>query len=492
MKLFRGLAGQTMIYGLGTIVPRLLNYILLTPFYTRIFSENKSQYGTLSELYAYSAFLLVFLTLGMETTYFRFSIKKEDEQNTFNHTFFSTSLFSILFLVLAIIFRNNIAQKIGYEYNSNFIVFFAFIVFFDVVTAVPFARLRNQNKAFRFVLIKLVNIGINIILNIFFFIVCRNSSNEILAGLYKDEIGVGYAFVSNMIASAVSFILMLPEYRSFKLKINWKTYKGMLNYSWPLIIIGLGGMFNEVADKILLKYFTKSPLIPLEQISEYSAGYKIAALMSIFIQMFKYAAEPYFFKKSTLKDASQNYRRVMNYFIIFCLLIFLLVTLYIDIFKYFIDKNYYSGLKVVPIILLANMFLGVYYNLAIWYKIKNLTKYGAVIAIIGVVITLILNIWLIPLIGYMGSAWATISCYFAMMLISYYWGNKTYPIHYDVKKISFYTIFAIILFFIKYYITIDSLIFSMVFSSILGIIFVGIIYYVEKEEIKNVYASKNH
>jgi O-antigen/teichoic acid export membrane protein len=492
MNLSKGLAGQTMIYGLGTIVPRLLNYILLTPFYTRIFSHDTSQYGTLSVLYAYSAFLLVLLTFGMETTYFRFSVKKENEQTTFNHTFLSTAFFAILFLLCALIFKNSIANQIGYEHNSNFIVFFAFIIFFDVVTAVPFARLRNQNKALKFVIIKLVNIVTNIILNVFFFLICRNSSIDFFSSLYNENIGVGYAFISNMIASAVSFIIMISEYRNVKFVINWKIYKEMLIYSWPLIIIGLGGMVNEVADKILLKYYTKAPFVPLEQIAEYSANYKIAMLMSIFIQMFKYAAEPYFFKKSISVDAKESYRRVMNYFTIFCLLIFLFVTLYIDIFRFFIDKVYYPGLKLVPIILLANMFLGMYYNLSIWYKIKNLTHYGAIITLAGVFVTLVLNIWLIPVIGYMGSAWATLACYFTMMFISYFWGNRVYKVKYNIKKISFYIIFAVILFLVRYFLKIDSILLSLVVSTLIGSIFLGVIYFVEKEEIRRFYASKNY
>jgi len=421
-KFFNGLAGQTMIYGLGTIVPRLLNYLLLTPFYTRIFSV--SQYGTVSELYAYSSLLLVLLIHGMETTYFRYSIDKKDEQDTFNHALFSTALFASVFLLFALFCKNGIAELIGYKSNTNYIICFGFIIFFDVITAIPFARLRNQNRALKFSLIKFFNITINVLLNIFFF-------------------NVGYAFISNMVASLFSFLMLLPEYKSFEFKISLSKYKVLLNYAWPLIIIGIAGIINEVSDKIFIKHLSAPNLDALQQVGIYAANYKLAVLMTIFIQMFNYAAEPYFFKKSKFADAKESYRVVMNYFVIFCLLIFLVVTLYIDIFKYFIGVKFHSGLPIVPIILLANMMLGIYYNLSVWYKINNMTSSGAVISLIGVVITLLLNILLIPRIGYWGSAIATFACYFVMVVVSYFWGQKVYKVSYNVGKILIYSVLAV-------------------------------------------------
>jgi O-antigen/teichoic acid export membrane protein len=421
----------------------------------------------------------------METSYFRFSVKTNNEKLVFSHTWLITIILSTVFLITTLILKNTIATTIGYKSNSIYITYFSLIVFFDVVTAVPFARLRNKNKAFKFVTIKLINIGINLTLNIFFFVICKNSKLHILNNLYNNDIGLGYAFISNLVASATSFILLFSEYKHISFKVNFNCLNEIFAYSWPLLIIGVGGMVNETADKIFLKFLTPVNLVPLKQVGIYSANYKLAVLMTIFIQMFKYAAEPYFFKKSVSKDAAETYRVVMDYFVIFCLLIFLAVTLFIDIFKYFIGPSYHSGLKIVPIILLANMFLGIYYNLSIWYKVSNKTNYGAVIAFIGVLITLIGNLFFINKYGYMASAWTTIVCYFVMMIISYFWGSKIYPVSYNVRKLSFYTIFAIILVVVKSYIKTSSVSISIGISIILGLIFLTFVGFKERNLIKN-------
>ena len=274
-SLFNGLAGQTMIYGLGTIVPRLLNYLLLTPFFTRVF--NTEAYGTFSVFYAFSSFTLVMLLHGMETTYFRFSVQN-DEQKTYNHALFSTTLFASAFLIFILLFRNQVAGWIEYPNNVNYIVCFGFIIFFDVITAIPFARLRNQNKALKFSIIKLINVSISILLNIFFYVVCRNSDNSFLASLYDPEVNVGYAFFSNLVASVFSFLLLLPEFKTFRPEISFDFYKSMLKYTWPFILIGASGMINEVFDKIFLKFIHCEGMNPLEQVGIYSANYKIAVL----------------------------------------------------------------------------------------------------------------------------------------------------------------------------------------------------------------------
>ena len=420
---FKGLAGQTMIYGLGTIVPRLMNYLLLTPFYTRIFT--KAQYGTVSELYAYSSLLLVLLIHGMETTYFRYSVDKKEEPNTFNHAVFSTSVFAIAFLLIALIFKQDIA-----------------------------------------------------------FVVCRDSENELLASFYNPDINIGYAFISNMVASTATFLLVLPEYRSFRFNISLRKYLTMLNYTWPLIVIGIAGVINEVSDKIFLKYLSDGNLVAEEQVGIYAANYKIAVLMTIFIQMFNYAAEPFFFKKSLAKDAKESYSVVMDYFVIFCLLIFLMVTMYIDIFKYFIGSEFHEGLDIVPVVLLANMFLGIYYNLSVWYKINNKTYCGAVISVIGMIITLVMNVLLIPRIGYWGAAWATIACYFAMVVVSYIWGHKVYPVRYSVGKILCYIALAILVLYGRNCFSLSNTFASLSVSTLFMLSYIGILYYFERKNIK--------
>ena len=480
-SLFNGLAGQTMIYGLGTIVPRLLNYLLLTPFFTRVF--NTEAYGTFSVFYAFSSFSLVMLLHGMETTYFRFSVHN-DEQKTYNHALFSTTLFASAFLIFILLFRNQVAGWIEYPNNVNYIVCFGFIIFFDVITAIPFARLRNQNKALKFSIIKLINVSISISLNIFFYVVCRNSDNSFLSSLYNPEVNVGYAFFSNLVASFVSFLLLLPEFKTFRPEISFDFYKSMLKYTWPFILIGASGMINEVFDKIFLKFIDCDGMNPLERVGIYSANYKIAVLMTIFIQMFNYAAEPFFFKKSVASDAKESYRIVMDYFVIFCLLIFLMVTMYIDLFKHFIGKDFHGGLDIVTVILLANMFLGIYYNLSVWYKICNKTICGAVISVIGAVLTLILNILLIPILGYWGCAIATIACYFVMVVICYLWGHKVYPVNYNVGKLTAYILLALATLYFRNCFAMDNSLLSYLVSTLFMLFYIGILYYFERKNIK--------
>lgn len=478
MKEYKALAGQTLLYGLGTIVPRLLNYLLLTPFYTRIFTE--SEYGVISELYAYVAFLMVLLTYGMETTFFRFTSQKFNQKIVYNNALFSLLVTTAIFIGGVGLFKNHIADFIQYSSKPQYIVWFSFIVAFDAITSIPFAKLRLENKAKRFAFIKVGNILINIGFNIFFYVICKNSHNEWLSSLYKPEIGVGYAFISNLFASLFNVFALAPQFSQLKLNFNIKLYRKMVNYAMPLIIVGLAGMVNEVADKIFIKYLSADHLNAMKQVGIYGANYKLAILMTIFIQMFKYAAEPFFFKQAAEVDAKQKYAIVMNYFVIFCLLIFLLVTLYIDIFKYFIGPEFRVGLHIVPIILLANMFLGIYYNLSVWYKLTNKTHLGAVISIVGVLITIVMNVWLIPIIGYLGSALATFACYFVMMIISAIWGSFIYKVKYYYKKFFVYVFISIGIYGINGVINIQSGGKQFVLSTLLMMCFLFIVGYMEK------------
>lgn len=490
MKPYKQLAGQTFIYGLGTIVPRLLNYLLLTPFYTYVVADLQG-YGVISEIYSYIAFLMVLLTYGMETTYFRFSAdERYDKKQIFDTSFFSLFITTILFLLIVFTNLSGISKLINYESNKQYIVWFSFIVAFDTLTAIPFAQLRQKNKAIKFALIKIANILVNIGFNLFFFLICKNADeNTFLSTLYHPEIGVGYAFLSNLFASAFTFLLLIPNIKQFKFNINLKVYSKMLNYALPLLIVGLAGMVNEVADKLFIKYLTPQEFRPMEQLGIYSANYKLAILMTIFIQMFKYAAEPFFFNQAKNNDAKEIYSKVMNYFIIFCLFLFLLVTMYIDVFQYFIGKPFRVGIGVVPIVLFANMFLGIYYNLSIWYKLTNLTRYGALIALVGVVITIAINIIFIPKYGYWASAWATLICYFSMMLLSYFMGKKYYKIDYDIKKISLYILLSLLLFFIYNYLKI-SILYNLFTANILLFIFIFAVIKVEKINISDLFKQK--
>ena len=442
---------------MGTIVPRLLNYLLLTPFYTRIFIEG--EYGIVTELYAYVAFLLVLLTYGMETSFFRFAETEKNKDGVFTTALGSLFVTSSLFILLGTLFAGNIAKLIRYPEHPEYIIFFVIIVGVDAFSAIPFARLRQQNKAFRFAWIKVFNVLTNIFFNFFFLLFCPwylgQNPDSILQSIYSADIGVGYAFISNLIASVLTLLLLLPDVFRIRIAFDGRLLKRMLSYGFPLLLVGLFGMINEVSDKLLFKFLISVPeniadpdSYVMGQLGIYGANYRLAVLMTLFIQMFRYAAEPFFFSHAREDNAKQLYATVMKYFIVFCLLIFLGVTLFIDIFKYFIGPDFRSGLMIVPIILMANLLLGIFYNLSVWYKLTDKTGYGAIIAFTGAIITVVLNILLVPEYGYIGAAWAHLSCYFTMVVISFFWGRKHYSISYDLRNIFLYFMIAMGLYFV--------------------------------------------
>jgi O-antigen/teichoic acid export membrane protein len=485
----RKLAGQTAIYGMGTIVPRLLNYFLLTPFYTRVFLTD--EYGIITELYAYMAFLLVVLTYGMETTFFRFAEREPDPKKVFSSSLFSLFVTSSAFILIVLLFAQPIANVLEYKANKEYIIYFSMIVALDAFTAIPFAYLRQRNKAMRFSILKVINVTVNVGLNFFFLYFCRrvvaNHPDSWLHYIYRPEIGVGYAFISNLAASALTLILLIPDMRGLKPSVDLKMLKRMLSYTFPLLIVGAAGMINEVFDKIIFKFLLHVPegVVEVEkyvkgQLGIYGAAYKLSVLMTLFIQMFRYAAEPFFFAQAKESNAKQVYADVMKYFVIFGLIIFLGVTLFIGTVKYFIGPRFWEGLYIVPIVLLANLFLGITYNLSIWYKLNDMTRYGAYIAITGAVITIVLNIVLVPQFSYLGAAWAHFSAYVVMIILSYILGQKFYRVKYQMGRIGFYFSLALILFFMSFFIKINSMGLSAAFSIILMLVFLSAVFLIEK------------
>jgi O-antigen/teichoic acid export membrane protein len=492
LKPLRKLAGQTAVYGMGTIVPRLLNYLLLTPFYTRVFVEG--QYGIVTELYAYIAFLLVLLTYGMETSFFRFAGSEREHDRVYSTAMGSLFLTSSVFILLASVFSGSIATLIRYGSNPEYIVYFSIIVGADAFTSIPFARLRQQNKAFRFATIKIINVAVNILFNFFFLLMCpwliAQNPQSFVTAFYDPAIGVGYAFISNLIASLVTLLLLLPDILRTRFSFSAVMLRKMLAYGLPLLLVGLFGMINEVSDKILFKFLITVPEgIPdkdqyiLGQLGIYGANYRLAVLMTLFIQMFRYAAEPFFFAHSAETNARELYASVMKYFVIFCLLIFLLVTLFLDIFKYFIGPDFRSGLNIVPVILLANLFLGIFYNLSVWYKLTDKTRYGAIIALCGALITISLNILLVPAYGYTGAAWAHFACYLFMMILSFMLGRKFYRINYDLKNILFYFLLAMGLYFLSVHVEFAATIFRYFMHAAYILIFLLFAYLLEKRKL---------
>ncbi len=440
------LFGQTAVYGLGIVLPRLLNYLLLTPFYTRIFE--KASYGIITELYAYVVFLLVILTYGMETGYFRYASHSDQKEKVYTTVIASLFLTSALFIGSMLLWGGTVSKAIGYAAHPEYIRWMALIVGIDAFTSIPFARIRLYNKAGKYALIRIVEVSINIALNLFFLYYCpRNPDSDVVSLVYREEIGVGYVFISNMVASIIKLLILAPEIlAAFTSTFDKKLMGTLLKYSYPLLVAGLAGTVNEALDRILLKHLLPFDQNPMEQLGIYGANYKLAVLMTLFVQMFRYAAEPFFFSKSGEKNAKKLYADIMTFFVVAGLVIFLVVNLYMDYFIMFIGKDFREGSHIVPVILMANLVMGIFFNLSIWYKLTNKTMIGASLVIIGALITVIINTAFIPKYGYVASAWAHLICYSVMVVLSYLWSRKHYPIPYRIGRILVYMGFALVIY----------------------------------------------
>ena len=482
MNPLKQLAGQTAIYGLSSIVGRLLNY-LLVPLYTRYFIP--AEYGVVTELYAYVAFLVIILTYGLETAFFRFSEKKYDKDLVYSTSLISLIISSILFVFLMISSQQTIANWLEYPQNPEYVMWFALIIGLDAVSSISFAKLREKEQAARFALVRLVNIFINIGLNLFFIIYCPYAlenglpTTDFVNSIYDPKVGVGYIFISNLFASGVTILMLLPEMIKSSWGFNTILWKKMMWYALPLLVAGLAGMTNETIDRVLLKQLLPDGLDKMAEIGIYGAFYKISIIMILFIQTFRFAAEPFFFSYEKKNDSRKIYADVLKYFSIFSAFIFLVVMLYLDVVKHLVGGSFQSarGIEIVPILLMANLFLGIYYNLSVWYKLTEKTSYGALLAIFGALITLILNIILIPRIGFIGSAWATLVCYFSMMLASLYLGRKHYPIPYDLKRVFSYIFLSFVLYKLS-----DLLNTTMLINTVYLVVFVVMVIVLEKSK----------
>ena len=470
------LFGEIAIYGLSSIIGRLLNY-LLVPLYTYVFI-NPADYGVVSELYAWVAFLIVILTFGMETAFFKFIQNEEDKKNVFSTALSALLSLNSVFFLIVLLFYQDIASLLLYEGHGEYIVMLGAIVSIDAISALPLAKLRAEEKAKRFSIIQLSSIAVNIILNVIFLLFWFDYNNP--------EQGVFYIFLANLIASSVKPIFLFKSFTLIR-GIDRSLLKRMLVFSFPLAIAGFAGIINETLDRILLKQMLYNPENPSSldyaeaQVGIYSASYKLAMLIAILLQAYRYAAEPFFFSQMKNQDRNKIYSQIMNVFIAFVCGIFLLVTLNIDIFKYFIqNETYWVGLQVVPILLMANIFLGIYYNQSIWFKLSGKTKFGAYIALFGASLTVLINILYIPKFGYMACAWATLIVYFTQMVISYILGQRHYPIPYNLKKFIFYISLALALFFLSPYIKVDNFTVNLFIQNSLLLMFVLTAVYIER------------
>jgi O-antigen/teichoic acid export membrane protein len=456
------LASQTAIYGLSSVVGRLLNY-LLVPLYTRYFLP--PEYGVVTELYAYVAFLVVMLTYGMETAFFRFS-KKEETTKVYSTTLISLLISSVVFVGLIFLNSSAISQWLGYANHPEYIQFFALIIGMDAVASISFAKLREQDKAMRFAFIRIVNIMINIGLNLYFIV--------------YQEYGIAYIFIANLVASVITLLMLFPQMISSSWVFDKKLWKKMMIYALPLLIAGLAGMTNETIDRILLKHLLPNTDMAASELGLYGAFYKLSIIMILFIQTFRFAAEPFFFAQEKEGNSRKIYADVMKYFTIIMAIIFLGVTIFYDVLKGFLGSEYHDerGFLVVSILLLANLFLGIYYNLSIWYKLTEKTKYGAYLSIFGAIITLSLNFTLIPVLGFVGCAWATLVCYFSMTVASYYLGKRHFSVPYQVKRIALYLFGMLCVYFCIYFTNLNMWINSLF---LLG--FIIFVYRLEKPKL---------
>lgn len=494
MSDIKRLASQTAVYGIPTIVGRFLNYFLV-PLYT--YNIATQDYGVVSELYAYVAFLMIILTYGMETAFFRFS-QDYDKSKVYNTALFSLMVSTTLFLLITFLSLSPICSAMQYSNHKTYIALFLIILALDALRAIPYALLRRENMAKRFAFIKTVDIFSNILFNLFFIALCPilyDKGFYIITSWFNPNDLVLYIFISNCLASFISFILLIPQFSQFRFNIDFKVLKRMLVYGFPVMIGGLAGMVNETFDRIALKHLVTIPdnitdtakiaEYKMSQIGIYGACYKLSIVISLFIQAFKFAAEPFFFSKMKQQDAKKSYSEVMTAFVIFLCFIFLVVMGYIDLFQYFMGKDYRIGIMVVPILLMANIFLGIYYNLSIWYKVSDKTKYGAYIALIGAAITLIGNYFLVPILGYKGAAWTTLICYFVISLLCYLIGQKFYPVAYKVKRIVFYILFSIGLYSVMYYLqdNIQNIMLRLTINTALIIVYLILCYILDFKKI---------
>ena len=448
MANLKSLAKDTAIYGMSSILGRFLNY-LLVPLYTSNISAASGGYGIITNLYAYTALLLVILTYGMETTFFRYANKtNEDPQKVYSSTLIMVGFTSLLFIVLVSIFLQPISGVMGYSDHSSYVWVMAATVSIDAFQCIPFAYLRYKKRPIKFAALKLLFIAFNIALNLLYFVVLPDlykSYPDIIQHIYNPETGVGYASYINLVCTASITFFFYKELTGFKYTFDKELAKRMLSYSWPILILGIAGILNQTADFILFPYLYKGSQAH-QQLGIYGAASKIAMIMAMITQAFRYAYEPFVFGKGNDKDNRETYAVAMKYFIIFTLLAFLVVMGYINILRHIIGRVYWEGLKVVPIVMAGTIMMGVYFNLSFWYKLIDKTIWGAYFSGIGCFVLILINIIFVPQYGYMACAWAGLIGYATAMTLSYFVGQKKYPINYPLKSIGIYVLMTVIFF----------------------------------------------
>ncbi len=492
MASLKKLAGQTMWYGLSNIAAKLLNYIL-TPLITYLLNTPKEQadYGDLSVLYAAIAFANIIFTYGLETAYFRFSSQETDRKTLFQTTFTSLLISTILFGGMLLLFRVPISNFVELGGHPEYIDLCIYIIAIDTLAAIPFAKLRQEERPRKYAFVKIAGILVNILLTIFFIAYSPRyvaaHPGSAYANWYQQQTNVSLLLLANLAQAAITFLLLWKEWIDYRFRLDKALWTKIILYSSPLVIVGLGGMVNETIDRIMLR-----KLLPVSAeeariaAGTYSANYKLAIFITLFIQAFRMGAEPFFFNQSKDKNAPATYARVMKWFVLTLCFAFLFTVLYLDIWKLLLGSSYRNGVGVVPILLGANVALGIYYNLSVWYKITDKMRIGMYITLIGAAITLAINYIFIPQYGMYACAWATFACYTVMMLISYALGQKYFPVPYDLKKIIGYLVLITLLFAAQKSISslTGMLAIRLISATILMLVFMVAIYRNEREELK--------
>jgi len=473
---------DTIIYGIAAVLPRVINFLLVRVHTDALppdsFSEN-------TYFYIWAALFAILLTFGLETAFFRF-YNKEEKKDSLVSTAFITMLFTVaVFVVVLTVFFDEFLHLFNFEGNPLRLKLFIGILALDTIAMVPFAYLRASNRPIKYAIIKLINVAVIVIITLLGlkyipeFIEQGKELPEFISNNYNKTPKVNYIFIANILGSAISFLLLIPFLMKFKLQFDSKLLKKMLRYSWPIAVAGIAYVINENLDKYLIKN-----MIGDYEMGIYAACYKLAIFMNLYIMAFRLGAEPFFFNHADKKNAKETYAKIMNYFVIVGALVFVGIVVYIDILKELFIRNeaYWDAIMIVPIVLLANLFLGIYHNLAIWYKLTDKTRYGMYFSIFGAIITIVLNLWLIPKIGIIASAWATLAAYVFMAIVSYFIGKKYYPVQYNLQKMGVYLVVSIVIS------TISFLKFRGNFwiSTLMLLIFAIIIYWNERKELKTI------
>ena len=476
MSEMKSLAKETAIYGISSILGKFLNWMLV-PLYTYVLKQS-ADYGIVTNLYAWTALLLVILTYGMETGFFRFANDGEyPAKKVYSTTLLCLLSTSLLFAVCCVFFSQGMANMLGYPEHKEFIAMLGVVVAMDAFSCTPFSYLRYKKKALHFALYKLLFVGLNIFFNLLFLVICPKIQEwEIIRCWYDADYGVGYVFVANILATGIQTLCLLPTIMEARGGgFDFSLLRKMLRYSLPLLILGIAGIMNQTLDRIIFPWLYNGSDAQ-EQLGIYGACFKVAMVMMMFTQAFRYAYEPYVFSKHKDKKSVGAYADAMKYYIIFSYLILIGMIVYLDLLKYIIAPNYWAGLRVVPIVLWTYIFQGVYFNLSFWYKLTDKTQYGAYFSLLGVFITAALQVWLVPNFSYMASAGANTVCYFVIMLLSYFIGRKHLEVPYDLKAIGGYTLLTIMLLAVFYgcKIVVNQVWLQMLIGTILIVIYCAI------------------